>query len=148
MKIEETAKKSGELFETGYFCAESVLLSIAESKNVQSPLIPRLASGFCSGTTRMSQMCGAVSGAIMAIGLLHGRDNGDDSIETCYRLVQKFVNSFTDRFGSSNCRELTGCDLATERGQQEFKDNNMIEKCQDFVKEATRMVLSITEVDS
>lgn len=49
---EQAAKKSRELFNSGYYCAESVLMAIAESRNVQSDLMPRIATGFCSGMAR------------------------------------------------------------------------------------------------
>ena len=47
--IEQASKRSLELFKSGYFCAESVLLAIAENQGIQSDLIPRIASGFCGG---------------------------------------------------------------------------------------------------
>ena len=88
-------------------------------------------------------MCGAVSGGIMALGLCQGRKKPDDSREKCYASVQKLIKMFEDRFGSTNCRELTGCDLGTKKGRREFKERNMIEKCREFTEEATRLAMSI-----
>ena len=45
----ETSQRSRELFDSGFYCAESVLLAIAESQGIESDLIPRIATGFCSG---------------------------------------------------------------------------------------------------
>ena len=82
--IEKAANRSRELFESGLYCAESVLLSITEAKGIESPLIPRIATGFCSGISRSFNLCGAVSGAIMAISIFMGRDTPEESVEPCY----------------------------------------------------------------
>jgi hypothetical protein len=55
---EQASQRSLELFTSGYFYAESVLLAIAESRGIQSDLIPRRATGFCSGIARTGGMCG------------------------------------------------------------------------------------------
>ena len=116
--IEQFSRKSGELFTGGYCCAESVLMAVAEAKNINSDLIPRMASGFCSGMARTRGLCGAVSGAIMAINLSTGRNSPDQPHDDNYRLVQKLLSGFKEKFGSLNCWELTGCDLDTDQGQK------------------------------
>jgi hypothetical protein len=55
------------------------------------------------------------------------------------------IKMFADRFGSTNCKELTGVDLATEEGRKQFYKNNMIEQCKNFTEEATRMAMTIIE---
>ena len=129
---EETAKRSRDLFDSGYYCAESVLLAIAESRGIQSELIPRIATGFCSGISRTCGMCGAVIGALMAINMVTGRNSPHESVEGNYTLCRKMIISFQKRFGSANCRELTGCDLGTGEGQKMFREQKHIEKCRDY----------------
>jgi C_GCAxxG_C_C family probable redox protein len=103
---EQAPQRSLELFRSGFFCAESVLLAIAESQGIQSDLIPRIATGFCSGISRSGGMCGAVSGAIMGINLVAGRNSPTESIEFSYTLTQKLINRFEKQFGSVNCCQL------------------------------------------
>jgi C_GCAxxG_C_C family probable redox protein len=140
---EQVSQRSRELFEKGYYCAESVLLAMAESKGIQSDLIPKIATGFCSGVSRTGGMCGAVSGAIMGINLVAGRNLPSESVESSYTLAQQFISRFEKQHGSINCRELTGCDLATEEGQRMFNENHLIEGCQQYVGDATSMVMSL-----
>lgn len=121
---------------------------MAESQNIQSELIPKIATGFCSGTSRTCGICGAVSGAIMSINLFHGRSVPNESVETCYINVRKLIDMFESKFGSTNCKQLIGCDLGTEEGQNTFKSNNLIEHCRKFTEEATRMAMSIIEEES
>ncbi len=142
---EHAGKRSRELFRSGFYCAESVLMAIAESHNVQSDLIPRIATGFCSGMARTRAQCGAVSGAMMAIGLLTGRRAPTESVEDSYALVQALMKQFAVRFGSTNCRTLLGCDLDTAEGQKIFKANHLIEQCYDYAEGATNIAMSLLE---
>jgi C_GCAxxG_C_C family probable redox protein len=140
---EQVSQRSQELFEMGYHCAESVLLAVAESKGIQSDLIPRIATGFCGGISRTGGMCGAVSGAIMGINLVAGRNSPAGSVEPSYSLTQQLISRFEKQHGSTNCRQLINCDLATEEGQRTFKENHLIERCQQYVGDATSMVMSL-----
>jgi C_GCAxxG_C_C family probable redox protein len=140
---EQAPQRSRELFQSGFFCAESVLLAIAESKGIQSDLIPRIATGFCSGISRTDGMCGAVSGAIMGINLVAGRNSPAESLEVSYALIQKLISRFESHYGSVNCRQLIGCDLATEAGQSYFMENHLMDSCLQYAEGATSMALSL-----
>lgn len=137
------AQKIEQYFAEGYRCAESVLLYVASSKNIQSDLIPRIATGFCAGISRTRGTCGAVAGAVMAVNLFYGRNEPSVPIYDSYPPVQKFIKSFEEKFGSVNCFQLIDCDLATEEGRKKFLDENLIVTCKNFTAEATRMVLAI-----
>lgn len=136
------ASRCEELFRQGLFCAESVLQAVAESQNIKNDLIPRIATGFCSGIARTSGLCGAVGGAILAINMLCGRNDTSDTVEDNYKVVRDFVRRFEAEFGSSNCFQLVGCHLDTPEGQVFFKENNMWEKCLVFTREAGRHAIS------
>ena len=140
---EQAPQRSLELFRSGFFCAESVLLAIAESQGIQSELIPRIATGFCSGVSRTGGMCGAVSGAIMGISLVAGRNSPTESLEGSYVLTQKLIDRFERQYGSVNCRQLIGCDLATEAGQKYFMENQLMERCWQYAEGATGMAVSL-----
>jgi C_GCAxxG_C_C family probable redox protein len=86
---DQVAKRSREYLESGYWCAESVLLAVAEAKGVQSDLIPKIATGFCSGMARTGGQCGALSGGILSIGLLLGRSTPGGPVNAVYGL-QKY----------------------------------------------------------
>lgn len=137
-----------ELFSRdGFYCAESVLLAIAEYKGVQSELIPRIATGFCSGISRSGGLCGAVSGGIMAIGLYLGRNSPDSNRDICYKVVRAFIDRFTMRFSALSCPELTGVDLDTPEGQVAFMAKGQNKECANYVGEAARMVLELVGMD-
>lgn len=139
------SQRSGELFDSGWYCAESVLLAIAEHHNIQSEWIPQIATGFCSGMARTCGVCGAVSGAMMGIGLASGRRSPQESVEKTYAYIRKFLAAFEQTFGSTNCRVLTGCDLNTEEGQRYFDAKNICQTCKRYTEEATRIAMIVIE---
>lgn len=120
-----------------------MLLAVAEAQRIQSDLIPKIATGFCSGLARTADLCGAVTGAMLAINMLTGRNDPSQSVDENYRLVQQLINRFEGKFGSINCQVLTGCDLGTDAGQQRFRDENIRLQCQHYVESATRMTLEV-----
>jgi C_GCAxxG_C_C family probable redox protein len=142
---DQAPEQSRELFKSGYYCAESVLMAIASSRGIQSDLIPRIATGFCSGMARAGEQCGAVSGAMMGINLATGRQSAAESVDRNYALIQELRKQFAERFGATDCRTLLGCDLATPEGPQIFGANNLIEHCFDYAEGATRIALSLLD---
>ena len=81
-----------------------MLLAVAESQGIQSEIIPMIATGFCSGVARTGGQCGALSGAIMGLGLLTGRKGPGESVDKNYAQVKKLVEQFGEKFGSINCQ--------------------------------------------
>jgi len=139
------ARRSAALFDAGFYCAESVLMAVAEVRNVECKLIPQIATGFCSGVARSCGMCGAVSGAILAIGLAMGRTSADESVDDAYKAVRIVLDGFESEFGSSNCQSLLGCDLGTEDGQRFFQEGQLYDTCKTYVARATALALEAIE---
>lgn len=143
--IDKTALRSRELFSSGYYCAESVLLAIAEAQGIQSEFLPKIATGFCSGLSRTCGTCGAVSGAIIGINIVTGRSKAGEPVDENYRLVRLFLETFREKFGSINCEELLGCDLGTQEGQQVFREKHLADQCYQYAEEAARIAETFLE---
>jgi C_GCAxxG_C_C family probable redox protein len=143
LTIEETAQRARALFETsGYSCAESLLLAIAESQGIQSDLFPQIASGLCGGMSRTGGPCGAVTGAILGLGLIAGvHQPGADHTPT-YEITQRFLKAFKERFGSIQCPDLTSCDLGTPEGRARFKAEHVFARCTEYVTVAAELALT------
>ena len=77
----------------------------------------------------------------MAISLFAGRNSPTESVLPAYETVRKLLEIFEARFGSTNCRDLTGCDLGTDEGQNYFKTNNLRAQCKGYTEEATRIAM-------
>lgn len=144
-RMDKAAKRSGEYFKSGFYCAESVLMAVAEAFQIESNLIPKIATGFCSGISRTCGQCGAVSGAIMALNLMFGRSSAEESVERNYEIARRLLEMFKEKFSTSNCYELIECDLNTDEGQEKFEKNHLIENCIEYTEEATRMAMMLIE---
>jgi C_GCAxxG_C_C family probable redox protein len=118
-------------------------LAVAESQGIQSEFLPQVATGFCSGFSRTGGICGALNGAVMALGLLGGRSQAGAPVDGIYQRVQTLVQRFEAQFGAIDCHTLTGCHLGTDEGQASYRATNQKEKCLDYVAEVTRMVLEL-----
>lgn len=109
-----------EMFSQGYLCSQSVFATFSEMLGLDKETALKIGNGFGGGIARKQEVCGAVSGAIMLIGLKYGKIQADDNIshEKTYAMVDNFCNEFTKRNKSINCYEILGCDLPTakERG--------------------------------
>ena len=99
---------AGELFLRGYNCAQSVAVAFCDVTGLDTDFAARMASSFGGGMGRMREVCGAVSGMLMVVGLLYGYDTpGDDvSKQAQYALVQELSGKFREETGSIICREI------------------------------------------
>lgn len=110
-------------FTEGYNCSQSVLYACHGKLGLDPGVSLKLACGFGAGIGRCQEVCGALSGGIMALGLRYGRGEGEDTDRTddTYAKTQKLMDAFKERHGSVLCRELMhGCDLRSEEGRREY----------------------------
>jgi C_GCAxxG_C_C family probable redox protein len=123
-----------------------VLLAVAEQHDIQSDIIPGIASGFCGGMSRTDGLCGALVGGVMALGILYGRKSSQDSPKKIYALTERLVCDFEKHFGTRNCSDILGCDISTREGETEFKANNLMKTvCLDATVTATDLVMQVLE---
>ncbi len=141
----DTPRRAGALFESGWYCAESVLLAVAEQRGIDSQIVPGIATGLCGGVARTSGMCGALGGAVLVLGMELGRMSPDDSVEPCYAAVQELLTRFEAEHGALGCTDLTGCDLGTDEGQAAFEATGARHQCTRFTEAATRLALEILD---
>ncbi len=141
---DERLQRAEELFLQGYNCAQAVACACAGDCGVLPEVVVKLATGFGAGIGRTQETCGAVSGAVLALGLRGGRALGDDKARTeeTYAKVQALLRDFAALHLTCNCRELLGgCDLRTPEGQQEFRDREYLRRrCVEYVKTAAALV--------
>lgn len=146
--MDKYQKIAEQKFEDGLFCAESVLATVAERFDINSPLIPKIATGFCSGVARIGGMCGAITGGILGLNIFLGRDCKDGKVDTNYDAVQSLLKQFQQKYGTINCTELLGCNLGTKEGQDQFKEENLRCRCKEFTGFSARLAITLIEEKS
>lgn len=142
--MSNAGEKTNEFFDRGFFCAESVVKAIAEEYKMDSSVLPAIATGFCGGISRNAQVCGAVTGGIMGIGLVLGRTHEDQTTEACYKAVNQFLALFKEKHGSLNCKTLIGFDLGIETELKQFRTQHPdYAICKGFSIDAANMACEI-----
>lgn len=140
------ARRSAEdAFASGFYCAESVVLALAEAQGIESDLLPKVATAFCSGMGRMCGTCGALTGAIMGLGLALGRSATGQSVQPAYAATQRLIMAFEREFGARDCHVLLGCDLNTPEGQAMFRAKTLSERCAKFTGSAAEIAAGLIE---
>lgn len=135
-------------FSAGYNCAQSVLLTMAEHWKCENQLIPRVAYAFGGGMGACGSVCGAVTGALMAIGIKCGPDepvgHSMEKLPRAYKLAETFYRRFEKQNGNVMCRELIGLDLSNaEQRKKAWKNRSVFEKCPVFVKSAVEILIAL-----
>ena len=137
-------KRAEELFRQGYNCAQSVLLAFGDVTGLDYDTAAKLSSSFGGGLGRMREVCGAVSGAAMVLGVVKGYASPDDpeAKRAHYRLIQEFARRFREENGSIICRELLQGTGATMGGDPEARTEAYYKKrpCAELVRCAAEIL--------
>ncbi len=134
-----TQERVVRLFDSGFSCSQAVFAAFSEALGLDDISALKIAQPFGGGIAGTGSTCGAVSGALLAIGLRHGRSRPEDlaAKEKTYALVREFLRRFRERHGSTVCRELLGVDLSTPEGHEEARRRGLFaSRCSLFVAEA------------
>lgn len=135
---EAIRKTTEEYYRTGkFYCSEAIVKAINDGFSLGFPeSVIRLASGFPIGIGGSGCSCGAVTGGVMALGMVFGRDQpGDPRIDRCLGLCRELHTLFARKHGCLCCRTLT-------RGMK-LKSPEHMEQCIAFTGEVAEEVATI-----
>lgn len=141
---ENKREKAQALFKQGYNCAQSVLLAYADELNLDKKTAAMISSSFGGGMGRMREVCGAVSGMFMVMGLKKGYSEAEDveGKARLYAQIQELAARFKKLNGSIICRELlegvekSSSPTPSERTQQYYKKR----PCELLVGDAAQII--------
>ena len=136
--MSERGDKAKEYFQSGYNCAQAVLMAFADKINLTKDQIINIAAPFGAGMGRMREVCGTVSGMFMAAGLILGHDaDTPQGKNAMYAVTQELANEFKKQNGSIICRELlagvptTSGTNAEPRTPEYYKKRPCADLCHD-----------------
>jgi len=134
-------------FQDGFSCSQAVFSPYAEAMGLDKDTALKIAGTFGGGMGRTGQTCGAVTGALMALGLKYGAIDAMDkeTKEQAYARVQEFAQRFATRNGDDlSCKALLGCDISTPDGQKMAQELGLYKNvCPKLVKDAAEIVEEI-----
>lgn len=137
-------------FEQGFSCAQSAFAAFAAENGLDEITAMNLTSGLGAGFGRQQEVCGAVSGAVLALGLCCGRkaDDGRAVKEEAYALTSEFMQRFQAAHGSCRCLELLdGLDLKAAGAHERMVSEGLRERvCAVCVRDAVRLVEELSGI--
>lgn len=134
-------EKAEKLFLKKFHCSQAVLGAFAVELGISEEQALKLGGCFGGGMCK-GEVCGACTGALMALGLKYGQCEIADlnSRLKTNDVTVKFLELFRDKNGSYICKELLGCDLATTEGKEYAREYNL------FTEFCPKMVASAVEI--
>ncbi len=136
------ADKAEKYFCNNFNCSQAVFTTFATELGLDEKIALKIATQF-GGGARKGEMCGAVSGALMVLGLKYGHCHAEDNEEKqrAYRIAEDFMNRFTAEKGTVVCRELLGYDVSKEEDMVKIKELNLFKTtCPEMIRCATKIV--------
>lgn len=140
-------KTAATFAEEGFLCSEAVLLAISRILNIESSLIPRIGTGFGAGIARNGEICGALAGGIIGLGIKYGRQLPKlDKDRRPYWYAKIFVDRFRNKLGDTSCPGLLKLDLSKKSDYEKYHVKRMWEnQCREYIRIATGLAFDILE---
>lgn len=120
------SEKALMLFQNNFNCSQAVLAAFASDFGLSEELALKLGTQF-GGGARNGEMCGAVSGALMVLGLKYGHFRSEDSEQKAfaYEIASEYTRRFREINGSIVCRDLLGYDLTKPEDMACIREKNL-----------------------
>ena len=136
----DKSEQAFEIFRSGACCSQAVCCAFAEEYGIDSETAMKLSAGLGGGVARMREVCGAVTGATMALGLKYGPDKAN-----VYPHVQELCERFKAECGTIVCRDLLAGVGATQGGAPEARTETYYKKrpCHDLVRLAAKLASEV-----
>ncbi len=140
--MESKVDQAVDYFKSGLSCSQAMLLAFGQEFGVDKTLALKISTPFSGGMARMCQTCGAVTGALMVLGLKYA--TGNEAKEKLFALENEFADKFKSRNNSLNCKELLGYDLGNPEERKECSEKKLYEtRCKKFVNDAAEILEEI-----
>jgi C_GCAxxG_C_C family probable redox protein len=131
-----------EFFKGGCACSQALLGAYGPEYGLDEDLAMRVASCFAGGM-RLGETCGAVTGALMVLGLAYCSDDcrAADGRQPAYGAAVSFSGQYRARHGSLTCRDLLGCDISTPDGLKTAQEKGLFRtRCVELVRAAAELL--------
>jgi C_GCAxxG_C_C family probable redox protein len=141
---EQRAEVAVMNFESGFHCAQAVLEAYADDHGLDPLLARRMAAALAGGST-VGGECGAVAAGYLVLGMRHGLTRptfGDVGQEKeLFGRLRRFVEGFSERHGTLNCRELLGVDVFTPEGREEGQRKGLFRtRCPRHIRDVVALL--------
>lgn len=140
------AEYAVDCFNNGHSCAQAVVATFCEEYGIDKKLGLKIACPFGGGMGHTGGVCGAVTGALLVLGLKYGQEDTENKYSKAmnYLIVQDFISRFKKCNGSINCTELINYDLGDDKQLNTARQSNIFKTiCSKYVDDSVTLLESI-----
>lgn len=143
----EKREEALDYFRNRFNCSQAVFTVYGKSYGLSEDCCLKISCAFGGGMGRQQHICGAVTGAIMALGLKYGKalNDPEENKQQTYAQTREFFKRFTELNGSVNCKVLLeGLDMNDPDDHQKILERKLFDiKCEKYVSDAVGIVETI-----
>ncbi len=139
--VSSKAKKAVDYAEKGYMCSQAIVMSFAKEFGLSPDMAAKISSGFAGGMAQ-GKTCGAVTGAVIVIGLKYGSGIIIDqySKENCFLMTQEFFHRFVNRRKTVECSDILIMNNINPKDPEEMKNLREKKLCDKIIKDAAEIL--------
>ncbi len=131
----DNVRRAGEIYMQHFNCAQSVLCAFGDRTGLNNEAALRLAASFGGGMGSLKEVCGALTGAFMVLGLVKGfTDPTRENKARHGERIDRLADAFRGRFGAISCRSLL------LRNAADGSDRTEAKPCLKFVTAAAELL--------
>ena len=136
--------KTLDLVGNGLNCSQAILAAFGEQFGVDLEKAKKLGRPFGGGMGHLALTCGAITGAIMVLGL--ARNDAEEPLarEEAFESVRELMQRFEERHGTSVCKKLLGADMSTAEGMKKIQQDKLTQRlCPVFIRSSAEILLKL-----
>lgn len=145
--MEDKKQKALSYFNNSFNCAQSVLTSFSAELGLSEDECLKISCAFGAGMGKQQDTCGAVSGALMVLGLKFGKalNDPESKKENTYDKAKLFLQAFEEKHGSIKCKDLLqGLNMNNEKDLKKINELGLFENaCESYIKTAVEIIENI-----
>ena len=120
-----------------------MLAAVAAHQGIESDLIPKIATVFCSGQAQTGGQCGALTAGLMALSMVEGRAGIEDEREALYQRANLLVDGFSEQFEHTHCPDLIQLDLKSPDASEQYQARGLKSQCEGYIRQVTERTVEL-----
>jgi C_GCAxxG_C_C family probable redox protein len=140
-------EKALNYFRNKFNCSQSVMTVFGNDFGLSENDSLKISCAFGGGMGRQQHTCGALTGALMVLGLKYGKalNDPEEKKSFTYSKARELFTEFKSLHGSTDCRDLlNGFDMNNADDYKKIKDQKLFDiQCEKYVADAVKIVEKI-----
>jgi C_GCAxxG_C_C family probable redox protein len=139
-----SVEKTVDLFAAGLNCSQAMLTVFGEPYGLDAKMAEKLGRPLGGGMGRLALTCGAVTGAVLILGLAKDHQDEGEARKVSYSAVQELFRRFEALHGTTECKNLLGADMSTAEGLKKIQEEKLVSNlCPVFVRDAAAILAQL-----